>query len=192
MYLFFDTETTGICNFKAPHTDPSQPHIVQLAAMLVDPVGNVRGSMNAIIDPHVEIPEAAANVHGLTTEIVQRYGIRPLDALRMFYTFMKRADLLVAHNINFDRKLLRTTFHRLGAHEQLAAFERCRTFCTMEAMTPVCRLPGHRGYKWPKLAEAYRHLFDEELEGAHDAMIDVMGCKDVFFAYKAMEVHGEA
>ena len=34
--LFYDTETTGLPDFKAPSEAQHQPHIVQLAALLVD------------------------------------------------------------------------------------------------------------------------------------------------------------
>ena len=34
--IFFDTETTGLPLFKEHSEHPSQPHIVQLAACLVD------------------------------------------------------------------------------------------------------------------------------------------------------------
>lgn len=189
MYLVFDTETTGMYNFKAPHTDSSQPHIVQLAACLVDKGANVRGSMNMIVRPPILIPEGASNIHGITDDIAGRYGLPLTEALNTFWMLQEKAETLVAHNVNFDRRVLRSAFHRAGLNNFLASFEKCDTFCTMEATTPVLKLPGYRGrFKWPKLAEAYRYFFDEELEGAHDAMIDVMACRDVFFALKAGEV----
>jgi hypothetical protein len=36
MKLFFDTETTGLANFQQEANHPSQPRLVQLAAILTD------------------------------------------------------------------------------------------------------------------------------------------------------------
>jgi DNA polymerase-3 subunit epsilon len=52
----------------------------------------------------------------------------------------------------------------------------------MQATTNICKLPsanGRAGYKWPKLTDAYMHFFGEELDGAHDALVDVRGCQRV-------------
>lgn len=40
MIFAFDTETTGLPDFRARSADPSQPHIVQLALLLYDDEGN--------------------------------------------------------------------------------------------------------------------------------------------------------
>ena len=68
-------------------------------------------------------------------------------------------------------------------------------FCTMEAATPIVNLPptermvaaGITKPKPPKLEECIRHFFDESLEGAHDALIDVRACSRVFFHLKTLE-----
>jgi hypothetical protein len=36
MHLFFDVETTGMIDWKAPMLSPRQPRVVQLAAILDD------------------------------------------------------------------------------------------------------------------------------------------------------------
>ena len=58
-------------------------------------------------------------------------------------------------------------------------------FCTMKSTTDICRIPSPRGgYKWPKLGEAYKHFFGEELQGAHDAMNDVRAAMRIYFHLK--------
>jgi hypothetical protein len=51
----------------------------------------------------------------------------------------------------------------------------------MLSSTGICKIPKKQGYKWPKLSEAYQHFFGEELKDAHDALVDVMACKRIYF-----------
>ena len=71
MYLFFDTETTGLPrNWKAPVTDLNNwPRMVQIAWILCDDKGNRVESADYIIKPeNFVIPQDASRVHGITTE----------------------------------------------------------------------------------------------------------------------------
>ena len=43
----------------------------------------------------------------------------------------------------------------------------------MKSAVDYCKLPGNYGFKWPKLEELYNICFQEKLENAHDAMVDV-------------------
>ena len=70
--LIFDTETTGLPNWGEPSDHPSQPHIVDIACSLFDPAGCEIERFDAIINPGVEIPVEASNIHGITTEIAQQ------------------------------------------------------------------------------------------------------------------------
>lgn len=50
--IFYDNETNGLPLFKEPSNHPDQPHIVQLAAVLVDlDTGNELQVMDRIIKP---------------------------------------------------------------------------------------------------------------------------------------------
>ena len=57
----FDTETTGI--------DTSHARVVSSTIALLGPAGEVQERYDWLLDPGVEIPEPAARVHGITTEI---------------------------------------------------------------------------------------------------------------------------
>ena len=71
MYLFFDTETTGLPrNYKAPLTAfDNWPRMVQIAWMQYDESGSLLSETSYIIKPEgYQIPEAVSKLHGITTE----------------------------------------------------------------------------------------------------------------------------
>lgn len=184
MILVFDTETTGIILRGLPASHPSQPRIVQLGAILFDDAQRVVGEMNLLIKPEgFEIPAEAARVHGISTELATRYGVSVGGALRLFLALCDRAELVVAHNFEFDRTMTQSELHRLQLTAEIERFLAKKSFCTMQAATDVCRLPSRTGvgFKWPNLQEAHRHFFSEEFQGAHDAMADVRACARVFW-----------
>lgn len=193
MILFFDTETTGFYQDRLPVDHQDQPHIVQLAAQLCDDNGNPTAGFSVIIDPGVEIPERAASVHGITTEKAIQFGISAQSALSLFVHLYQRSDLIVAHNIKFDKAILETGISRYYGKPK--PLDRKPIFCTMEAATPIVNLPptermlaaGFNKPKAPKLEECIKHFFDETLEGAHDAMVDVIACRRVYFHLKTLE-----
>lgn len=189
--LFFDTETTGLPDKRSPVTAKHQPHVVQLAAILTEDDGTERASINLIVNPGVAIPKGASDVHGITDEVAAKYGVLPKIVAYAFRSMVARADLVVAHNIEFDLFLMEALFARL----EMSSMEGCEHFCTMAATTPILNLPptermlaaGFNKPKPPKLEEAYRHFFSQDLVGAHDALVDVRACRDVFFAVRALE-----
>ena len=66
--LFYDTETTGFPRPKYLDDHPRQPHMVQLAAHLVDlNTGTIIQSIDFIVKPDGwTIPHEATEVHGIT------------------------------------------------------------------------------------------------------------------------------
>lgn len=193
-YLFFDTETTGLPNKRSDITDVSQPHVIQLAAMMTDEVGKELSSIRLIVRMPQKtdtIPEAASAVHGISTEMTQRYGVRPLAAAIMFHDMMVCSKTIVAHNLQFDVSLMKILYARL---ERPQWFVERAQVCTMRQAAPIVNLPptermlaaGFNKPKAPSLAECYKYFFNETLEGAHDAMVDVRACARVFFHMKGL------
>lgn len=192
MILFVDTETTGFIRDRLPLADPAQPYIVQLAAQLCEPGGKSVASFSLIIDNGVEIPEQAKAVHGITEEHCVQFGVSATFALSMFAHFHQRADLIVAHNIKFDKAVIETAMTRVQGVEMRL---KKPLYCTMESAKPIVNLPptermraaGFNGPKTPKLDECIRHFFNEDLAGAHDAMTDMLACKRVYLHLKSLE-----
>lgn len=189
MILIYDTETGGLPKDRLPDDHPSQPHLVQLAALLMDHDGTERGSFSVIIHPEgYAIPKEASDVHGITTETAMRCGIPLSVALALFSNFRRRAVLYGGHNVDFDDRIIRIACKRLG--KDLPVVDGLKRFCTKEMSTSVINLPptakmvaaGFNKPKPPNLAECIKFFFDEELVGAHDAMVDVRACARVYLA----------
>ena len=184
MYLFFDTETTGLPkNWKAPVTDiQNWPRLVQLAYLLYDQEGNKISGGDFIIQPDgFTIPAEAAAIHGISTEKANREGVALMTVLQDFQTLINRAEQLVAHNMSFDEKIMGAEFLRNRMPDSIASK---RKICTMQRSTNFCALDGPYGYKWPKLSELHYKLFDEGFEEAHNAAIDINATAKCFWELK--------
>jgi DNA polymerase III epsilon subunit-like protein len=97
--LFYDTETTGLPLFKAPSEHPDQPHIVQLAACLVDlDTRNTIASMDVVVRPRGwTIPDDVAAIHGITTAHALDVGIPEEMAIDMLMAIqLEQAQLALA------------------------------------------------------------------------------------------------
>lgn len=175
--LVFDTETTGLANFKLPPIHESQPRIAQLGAILYNtkdwsPIVEV----NLLVQPFgFDIPVEASRVHGITSEIAREHGVEEQKALDLFDCLISMAHHIVAHNIKYDALVMTRAYH---VHKRLLKLYTKPLHCTMEAMTDICQIPStwKDGYKWPTLQESHKHCFNIPFEGAHDAMADVRAC----------------
>ena len=181
MYLFFDTETSDLPDYRSA-PGAHQPHVVQLAAILVD--GDKQETLTTMIQPQGwSIHPKAQATHGISVEQALAEGVPVAQAIERFDALLRRAGLAVAHNIRFDRLLLDSEYLRLG---RKAAWP--DTFCTMAASTDIVKIPNFKGYKWPTLAEAYHHFLKRPLPRAHDALADVQACKDIFQKLSALGI----
>ena len=189
--LFYDTETTGLPLFNEPSEHPAQPHIVQLAACLVDlDTRNTVASMDVIVRPdRWTIPDEIAAIHGITTEMAMDVGVSESLAVGMFQDLWSDR-LRIAHNEQFDARILRIALLR---HEDAAVADHWKAGtarCTQIMATPIVKAPptakmkaaGRNHFKSASLSEAYLHFTGKTLENAHSAMADVQGCMTVFFA----------
>ncbi len=185
MYLFFDTETTGLPkNYQAPLDDfLNWPRLVQLAWSLYDADGNHWESYNYIIKPvGFVIPEESTKIHRISHEQALKEGVEIEKALNHFLEQVKSVSHLVAHNIDFDEKIIGSELLRAKMENP---FVSANKICTMKSSANICKIDnGRGGYKWPNLTELHNYLFQGNFSDAHDAVFDVKACAKCFFELK--------
>lgn len=182
--LYFDTETTGLPKASFPYNHPDQPHVTQLGFILeVD--GHDAMTVDTLIKPDGwEIGQVASDLTGITLDMCEKDGIPIADAVELFIVAAENADAIVCHNTAFDTKIMGMEYVRLrpDASPKLILSGR-PTICTMLASMNVCRISkgdNRTDYKWPKLIEAMEFFFNEGLDGAHSAIVDILATRRVF------------
>ena len=198
--LLYDTETTGFLVNEA-YDHVRQPHIVQIAALLVDSeTRKTVQQLSVIAKPDGWIiPESAIKVHGITMERAAKEGISEKALLNRFTRIWHEADFRVAHNEQFDAQILRVAQMRFKYSEE--NLELWRTFdseCTQLWATPILQLSptenmiraGFNKYKSPKLIEAHLLLLGHEFKNPHDALADTVACRNIYFALKDLIEYG--
>jgi len=183
MYLIFDTETTGLPHNKtAPIEDLNNwPRLVQLAWQLHGPKGELISTGNHIVKPDgFTIPFNAEKIHGISTQRALEAGRDLKGVLDEFTADVKKAQVLVGHNIEFDNKIIGAEYLRTEQGNKLADIPNIDT--SVESVE-FCQLQGGIGgrLKQPKLIELYEKLFGEGFGDAHDAAYDVDATAKAFF-----------
>ncbi len=204
--IVLDTETNGLPLFSLPSEHPDQPRVTQLAAELCDEeTGDVLGSCNFLIRPDGwTIPEDLQKMTGITMEKAETFGVPMSVALPAFIELWMGADVRVAHNESFDMRMIRIELMRhavfsqesiLGENGNVPFADYWKTapaFCTQGKSVSILNLPPtekmiaakRKGPKSPNLGEAYKFFTGQELVGAHNAKVDIMACKAVYFGIK--------
>jgi DNA polymerase III epsilon subunit-like protein len=173
------------------------PHIIQLAYILYDtehPETKTKIFNKYIdIEDNIKISEESLAIHHIShkkiASVASKDRCKIQDALKEFLEDVKDADVVVGHNVAFDRKMIVAELLRLTKDtdseiidENIVTMMKDKKFkCTQEITKPLCKLKiknskeCHR-YKTPKLIESYEYFFGyiPKLEMLHDALIDTI------------------
>lgn len=156
--IFFDLETTGI--------SITQDRIVQIGAIKVMPDGTEEVK-NVLINPTIPIPAAATAVHGISNEEVKdKPKFRQIA--KSFAAWLQGSDLAGYNSDNFDVPMLIEEFNRVG----ITFPEQDTNF--IDVLKIERKINGH------SLGATYERYTGEELEGAHDALIDIYATIKIF------------
>lgn len=174
--LFFDTETTGLPESSAKWDVDfmSFPHIVQIAWIMAG-----KESSHIIRPDGWEIPEDAAEIHGITTEYALENGEPFVDVISQFLLDCKSAGMICGHNIHFDTSMIKANILRdLGreyydGEDVEGALFKEKRIDTMRSAMKWCDARNSWGkLKFPNLGELYSRCFPGETFPAHSALED--------------------
>ena len=155
--IYFDIESTGV--------DTELSRIVEIACIKYN-VDGTKEEKTIVVNPTVPIPLEASEVHGITDEMVadkptfKQYA----QAVRDWFF---GCDLAGFNSNNFDVPLLSAEFERAGLEG----------INWNPSLVDVMQL--YRNLFPNALSDVYKRLTGKELEGAHGALVDIRGTKEV-------------
>ena len=204
--LIFDVETSGlISNNKKPldlKNLDQYPYILQFSYVLYDLERKMvlerynKYIRNTIIEISPEITELT----GITKELLAEKGVYIEEALESFKCAILHCKYMIAHNFEFDSKMIIIEIERNRLHLSPNCYSILSdiilpksqryydTECTMQMTVDFCNLErtNSRGVykKLPRLSELYQILFDTTLENLHNSIVDVFACLRCYLKFK--------
>jgi DNA polymerase-3 subunit epsilon len=194
--MIFDVETSGLIPNNSEGVPLSNlPHILQISFVIFDTqYWGVEKSVNTYINvpQAVKILPMITELTGITREMCDK-GDSIINALCEFQKEYARCDMIVAHNINFDRNMICIEMRR-NKDELISLFDSNLVFnaeyeksnskeiyCTMNMGRNVCKIErmskaGKPYYKSPKLSELYEYLFGMTPMDLHNSLVDTYIC----------------
>jgi ATP-dependent DNA helicase DinG len=172
--LVFDTETTGLTlHPEAPLA--KQPKIIELGAALLNERGEVVETLSQLLHPGEDITDEITRITGITNgDLVGAPTFK--DALPQMRHIFEQAFAVFAHNLPFDRAMIRNDLARIDC---LDFPWPAQEYCTV----------GLHKDQWgrnPKLTELYEFTLNKPLPQTHRALDDVMALVEVVLA---LELH---
>jgi DNA polymerase III epsilon subunit-like protein len=191
--LVFDTETTGLpAGRNLSIRDVGKwPHIIQLSYILYDTEqNNTITCIDDIIklDSDVNISKKSIEMHGITRSVSSRKGIDIKDAIDKFNSVIQKTDIIIAHNLSFDKQMIMVECNRLKTKQYFTYGNGygIKEYCTMRNSVNICKIEkqnafGNTYHKFPTLSELHEHLFDFIPNNTHDSMSDVLICLRCYY-----------
>lgn len=158
--VFFDLETTGV--------NIATDRIVEISILKVFPNGN-KESKTWLVNPEIEIPQGAADVHGITNEkVVTEPTFKELAG--KISKMIAGCDLAGFNSNRFDIPLLAEELMRAGID-----------FDMQERKAIDVQVIFHKKEQ-RTLSAGYQFYCGKELEGAHGAEADTNATYEILLA----------
>jgi len=176
--MILDTETTGL-----PKQRPFNPNnymayngarMIELGYIIYDEKGNEIKRFDKLVY-HKRLQIKNSFIHGITHEMCRKEGETIDKVLIEFQNDLKMVDMVICHNVEFDKSILLNEIYRCNMTELFIELQNKKTLCTVEKTR---ELYGKR----TKLVNWYNKLFpNENLIQTHRALDDVIMTSKCYF-----------
>jgi DNA polymerase-3 subunit epsilon len=172
---FYDNESGGFPK-NGPEIQSGQARACQMGIVVTDGDGKIISEFCHLVKPKGEFtirPDAQA-IHGISIEDCHRSGMRHDVLIDCVHDILSNCNMVVCHGTRFDLRILDIEYAYRG---DLLKRPNIENFCTQDA----CKNMGLKPYN---LAASLKHLCNEEITGAHNALADAHSCRKIFFELK--------
>lgn len=190
MNFIFDLETSGLPKSRSNYKDIEAfdtSRIVSISWILSQGDKIVEQSYFVIKPDNYVMSPGAQAVHGISIEQAMKDGIFIDDMFKELDSSLDDIDNIISYNIEFDINVLRSELVRYGKKKLLDKVNNKHHICCMKKAKEFLKTD-----KYPKLQNAYKSIFNTDMQDAHHAMSDTLNChrlyskmfplsKDIFF-----------
>lgn len=183
MLAAFDTETTG--------TDPESDRLVTACLAWVDGSGQAEPRFHEWLAwPEVEIPQAATDVHGVTTAHAREHGLPSAqvagEVADSLLDSVAAGAAIVAFNASFDLTLLDRETRRHGLDPLGPGLEAAKALVVDPYVLDKALNPYRKGKR--TLADVAAH-YKVRQEGAHTASGDAIAAARIAWKIAVLHPH---
>lgn len=176
MIIVYDTETTGL----TLHPDVpvhKQPKCIEFGAALLDRNGVVVEEASILINPGEPISAEITKITGITdADLVGAPSFA--EVLPQLRRLFAEADTVMAHNLPFDKTILRGELARMDVYD------------FPWPKNELCTVGLYKD-SWgrnPRLIELYEVVMGKKLAQTHRALDDVMALVEIIQKEKLWEI----
>jgi DNA polymerase III alpha subunit (gram-positive type) len=173
LMIVYDLETTGLPKAEGSDLD-IQPKIIEFGGLKLDADLNEVARLEFFCNPGHELDPQITKITGITDDMLK--DEKPfIGNYKTLCDFFLGESQLVAHNLSFDRRILRFELERI---DKITKFPWPPDhICTMEISKSVWG-------KFRKLGEIYFEVTGKEHTGAHRSIADVEATVEILKWYR--------
>ena len=175
MNIFIDTETCGLFAKGAIYKNLEEFDKARLVSIcwIVAQGDSIIEQYYYVVKPdNFTVPEESTAIHGISHAYAEEHGIDIKEVLQMLCKSISKCANIIAHNIKFDISIIKSELYRYNFKDTINdIIKNKHLICTMMKGRQFMKVR-----KYPKLAELYKFLYNEDLTNAHCALDDTKHC----------------